>query len=374
MELEAKAGDLARALGLAALPLDDSRVRKIEALGAVRLEAHANESRIAVRSNILDLSIDAIVVGGEIEAPGEIAVPGARLAALVAAVPAGQMVTIAGTDSAATVTAGRSRYRLPILPLDQLPEPLQPGEPIGEIEINRDDALRLFARPLFAASTETTRFYLNGVFLQTAGGTLTAVATDGHRLCRITMPAGGNLSDDRRGIIPLTSAKIIIKILKAAKPDSTVMLRRTPTLFELHAGGVTFISKLIDAEYPAFEAVVPPVAGNNVIVNRAELARAITRLAAVADAEQKTRVAHVSWGAGENGLHLAIANDVGEDVIEAELTGAGKTAAQIPHLAELLDELEGERVSFNVNTHGDAILVRDPDDAGLAVLQMPCRF
>jgi DNA polymerase-3 subunit beta len=260
------------------------------------------------------------------------------------------------------------------LPLDQLPEPLQPGEPTGEIEINRDDALRLFARPLFAASTETTRFYLNGVFLQTADdGALTAVATDGRRLCRITMPAG-SLSADRRLIVPLASVKIIIKILKRAKPDSAVILRRAPALFELHAGDVSFISKLIDAEYPAVEKVVPPVSANNVIIDRIELAQAIARLAAVADAEQKTRVTHISWGAEENGLHLAVANDVGEDVIEAEVTGAGKTATQIPHLAELLDELEGERVSLNVNTHGDAILVRDPDDAGITILQMPCRF
>jgi DNA polymerase III sliding clamp (beta) subunit (PCNA family) len=120
--------------------------------------------------------------------------------------------------------------------------------------------------------------------------------------------------------------------------------------------------------------VVPPVAANNAIIDRTELAQAITRLAAVADAEQKTRIAHISWGAEESGLYLAIADAVGEDVIEAEVTGAGKTAAQLPHLAELLDELEGERVSLNVNTHGDAILVRDPDDAGLTILQMPCRF
>jgi DNA polymerase-3 subunit beta len=369
MKLEAKAGDLAGALALAALPLDDPRVRKIAALGAVRL-AVGDEGRIAVRSNILDLAVNALT-GGEIKEPGEIAVPGERLAALVAAVPAGQMVTITGTDSVATVTAGRSRYRLPILPLDQLP-PLRLGETLGEIEIGRDEALRLFARPLFAAAIEMTRFYLNGVFLQTTGGTLTAVATDGHRLCRISMPAG-NLSADRRLIVPLASVKIIIKILKRAKPASAVILRRAPALFELRAGDVSLISKLIDAEYPAFEAVVPPVSANNVIVDRIELAQAIARLAAVADAKQKTRVAHVSWGAGENELHLAVANDVGEDVIKAEVTGAGKTAAQIPHLAELLDELEGERVSFNVNTQG-AILVHDPDDAGLTVLQMPCRF
>ena len=86
------------------------------------------------------------------------------------------------------------------------------------------------------------------------------------------------------------------------------------------------------------------------------------------------RVARLSWGAEEDGLHLSLANDAGEDVLEADTGGVGGVAVQITHLAELLDELEGKRISLNVNAPGDAILVGDQDDEGLLILQMPCRY
>ena len=50
---------------------------------------------------------------------------------------------------------------------------------------------RLIDRTQFAISTEETRYYLNGIYLHTAGSakaaTLRAVATDGHRLAQIDL-------------------------------------------------------------------------------------------------------------------------------------------------------------------------------------------
>ena len=51
---------------------------------------------------------------------------------------------------------------------------------------------RLIDRTQFAISTEETRYYLNGIYLHSAGtakaATLRAVATDGHRLAQIDLP------------------------------------------------------------------------------------------------------------------------------------------------------------------------------------------
>ena len=49
---------------------------------------------------------------------------------------------------------------------------------------------RLIDRTQFAISTEETRYYLNGVYLHTAGrqgGDVARVATDGHRLAQIDL-------------------------------------------------------------------------------------------------------------------------------------------------------------------------------------------
>jgi DNA polymerase-3 subunit beta len=49
------------------------------------------------------------------------------------------------------------------------------------VDIEAKAARDLFARPAFAASSESTRYYLNGIFLHSVGDDLVAVATDGYR-------------------------------------------------------------------------------------------------------------------------------------------------------------------------------------------------
>jgi hypothetical protein len=239
MKLTIPAGDLDHALGLAALPLGDARVRKISSLGAIWLGVRGI-SHLVAASDVLDLAIDVGIDGAEIEEAGELAVPGERLAKLIAAVPPDCTVTITSSDSHATIAAGRSRYRLPILPLDQLPAPMVLGEMAAEIELDCDIALRAFSQPLFAVATDSARYYLSGVFLQTIDTDLITVAADGHRLCRVKMPApSGLLSDNRRLVVPLAACKLIVKILRITKPDSVVTLRRAATLFELRADDVS---------------------------------------------------------------------------------------------------------------------------------------
>ena len=55
------------------------------------------------------------------------------------------------------------------------------------------DLKRLIDKTQFAISTEETRYYLNGIYLHTAGTgkdmVLRAVATDGHRLAQVEFAA-----------------------------------------------------------------------------------------------------------------------------------------------------------------------------------------
>ena len=88
-----------------------------------------------------------------------------------------------------------------MFPLPDLPERHILGEETGRVELDAKAARDLFARPAFAASTEATRLYLNGIFLHSVGDDLVAVATDGYRLCRVTTPATTTLSTDRSLII-----------------------------------------------------------------------------------------------------------------------------------------------------------------------------
>jgi DNA polymerase-3 subunit beta len=243
--------------------------------------------------------------------------------------------------------------------------------------LKRDQALALFRRPLFAVSTETTRFYLNGILLHDAGADLVAVGTDGHRLARVTALGCAGLSADRRLIAPLAAVRIIIKLLTRSGVEEPLTLRRSGTLLEVMTAGFSFVTKLIDAEYPSYERVVLAPSGNSVIVSRAGLALALERIEAVTPEAKTKPTVGLVWKAGDPALRIVAPGwpDLADDLIEAEVSGTGRAAFQIRHGLELLEALKGDRVRIDNNADSHSpIHITDPDDPDFLVIQMPCTW
>ena len=203
----------------------------------------------------------------EAEAEGEVAVPLERLAALVRHFPADAEIAIAADDRAATVTSGRSRFKLPVFPIADLPERHILGEETGRVELDAKIARDLFARPAFAAADEASRPYLRGIFLHNTGDNLVAVAADGFRFCRVTTPATTTLSTDRSLIIPNEMVKTINRLLGNA--SGNVTLRRSERLFSVEGAGFAVVSTsgsmrpipiMRDGSHPRVRTSSPPAA------------------------------------------------------------------------------------------------------------------
>jgi DNA polymerase-3 subunit beta len=251
MKISASAGSLANAFALAA-GLITPKI-KIPALAAVRIKAAGDVATIT--TNVLDFAL-ALTLPASVEAAGELAVPAGRMAGLAAGFAADAMIEIRMEGPVGIVACGRSRYRLPCIPLGDMPPMLALAEETGRIEFAREEALALFKRPAFATSDEETRFYLNGILLHDVGEGLAAVATDGHRLCRLVIPGAAGLSSDYKLLIPNAAVEIARKILRD-KDSERVVLRRSRTLLEIATARATFVSRLIDASYPAYERLIP---------------------------------------------------------------------------------------------------------------------
>jgi len=370
MKITANAGELADALALAAILGEDKRLRNLRSLEAVSLVTDVTVMKIG--GNVLDFAV-SLAVPADIETLGALAVSGQRLAALAAGFPRDAKIQIADDGAAARVTCGRSRFQLPVIPQDELPAAPAIGEETGRTELVREEALTLFERPFFAMGTEQTRFYLCGVLLRDSDGALAAVATDGHRLCKAIIPGGGGLSQDDRLIVPRPAVKIILKLL-ADKSNERIVLRRSATLLAVEAAGFSFTSKLIDTTYPDYARIVPTPGNQAVTVERAALAQALKRVAAVADPAVKAKpVAGLQWQGDELRLCLAGHPDAADDVIDATVEGAGRTGVQIHYLAELLDSLNGKCARIDTTDTFAPVLITDPDDPDFLVVQMPCR-
>ena len=105
------------------------------------------------------------------------------------------------------------------MPLEDLPTTPTIDTVMGEAELAREDLLGAIRQVMFAASTEATRFYLNGVCLHDEGAQLVAVATDGHRLAKCRIPAAP-FSQDLSCIVPLATIGPLIKLLASRRPSA----------------------------------------------------------------------------------------------------------------------------------------------------------
>ena len=355
-------GSLVRSLGLAALPASEQQTRRIPALGAVSLASDGHG--LSVTATTFDGTITNWV---EAEVEGEVAVPLERLAALVRHFPADAEITIAADDRAATITSGKSRFKLPVIAVADLPERHILGEETGRVELDAKTARDLLSRPAFAAADEASRPYLRGIFLHNTGGNLVAVGADGFRLCRITTPATTTLSADRSLIVPIELVKTINRLLSNA--FGNVTLRRSDRLFSVEGAGFTLVSTRVDATYPDYERLIPCGGPNGVTVSCAALSECLARFAAVAGPEAGTPVVSLRWNA--DGLRLGAEGS--DDCLAADVEGAGETALQIRNLSELIGALRGDTVRISMAGPGSMVLVTDPQDENFFAGQMPIR-
>ena len=152
----------------------------------------SEKSRLSLKATDLDLEVTE-TLAAETGTGGSTTVPAHMFYDIVRKLPDGAQIVLEGDGdrSVLAIRAGRSRFTLQTLPENDFPD-LAAGDMTHSFKLAAADVKRLIDRTQFAISTEETRYYLNGIYLHTAGSatapTLRAVATDGHRLAQIDLP------------------------------------------------------------------------------------------------------------------------------------------------------------------------------------------
>jgi DNA polymerase-3 subunit beta len=205
---------------------------------------------------------------------------------------------------------------------------------------------------------------MRGVFLHNTADGLSAVMTDGRSLVRYTVPSGdATLSIDYTLVVPTAAAELISRQLMD-KATTTVMLRRSRRLFAVETESTTFVTRLIDTTYPAYEKIIPAPSPQAATVKRDALHAALSRALAVGHG----RDLKLAWADDE--LHL-VASDTIDDMIDAVVTGEDAIAIQAQFLDALLDEMRGTRVSLSVTNPNQPLRIADPDNGAFVGLLAP---
>jgi DNA polymerase III subunit beta len=231
----------------------------------------------------------------------------------------------------------------------------------------------MIERTSFAVSTEESRPILNGVLWQLADGEMRMVATNGHRLAKLSVPAGAGSAPHADLIVP---PKALAQVQRLFGGDEDIEVARSENHLGFRQGGRRVYTRLIEGPYPNYEQVIPKDNDRIAIADKETLTRALRRMAVVAS-EQTHRV-RMSFG--PNMLRLSVETpDLGEahEEMEVEYSGEGLDIGfNANYLLEVLRFMPTDEVRLSFKAPERAATVEPTDDqAGTYLcLVMPLRL
>ena len=312
--------------------------------------------RLTVRGTDLDIEITTSVpVSGDLPTT---TAPAKTLLEIVKKFPAGSEVTLEMDGETLIVKSGRSRFKLAVIAAASFPD-MKASEFDAELDV---DLAALFAPVAFAISSETTRYYLCGIYLAGDGKQLTSVATDGHRLAKHVLPDSAAKFDAI--IIPAKTVGVV--------PQGTVSVAVNREKVRFTTGHTVIVSKLIEGTFPDFERVIPKSNDRLVVVDRGALQSAVDRVGTVAS-ERGGKVVAFAVNGEVITLTVQAENDSATDEVAAEYDGEPvDSGMNARYLQDILAAVTGDKVTLAFGDSLGPILLRGDNDNWLGV-QMPMR-
>src|SRR5437588_326389 len=266
----------------------------------------------------LDIAVST-TVPAEVDAEGAVTLPAKKLVDIARELPSGPVRITAAGESRVGIECGRSKFKLLGLPREEFPSfPAVKFD--GAWKAAAGVVHKLVGHVAFAASTEESRPILNGVLWELRPDRMRMVATNGHRLAKMDVPAKGGSTADL--IVPPKALEQIRRLFAA---DDAIEVAKSDNHIGFRAGGTLVFSRLIEGPYPNYEQVIPRENDKAATVDKAAMAAALRRMSVVAS-DQTHRI------------RLAFAG------------GAVKFSVQTPDLGEAEGELALQGVR---RWHGD---------------------
>jgi len=350
----------------------------------------AEDMSLLLKATDLDLEVIERLAA-DVGAAGATTVPAHILYEIVRKLPDGAQVSLEsnGESGQLQLRSGRSRFNLQALPDSDFPD-LATGELGHAFNLAAGDLKRLIDKTQFAISNEETRYYLNGIFLHTTDVEghmmLRAVATDGHRLARVEIPAPDGAIGMPGVIVPRKAVSEVQKLIEDPGMEVRVEISAAKARFifgdpsansgqvpSANAGQVVLTSKLIDGTFPDYVRVIPSGNDKRLIVDRAPFAAAVDRVSTISSERGRA----VKLAVAEAKLTLSVTNpDSGSATEELDVdydSSPIDIGFNARYLLDITEQIDGDTVLFKLADPGSPTLVQDRDGAAALYVLMPMR-
>lgn len=331
-----------------------------------------NSSKISLTATDMDMDI-VEVTGCIVSQQGKTTLSAHTLYDIVRKLPDGAEIKIELLDLNVEVSAGKSKFILPTLPVDDYPI-MTEIEKGNEFALQSVDILNLIDNTKFAISSEETRYYLNGIYLHVPEDNkdkLRAVATDGHRLAQAEIPVPDGAQSIPGIIIPRKAVGEIRKLAEGTEQEVKVIVSKTKAKFIFPSSILT--TKLIDGSFPDYQRVIPKENLNKLVVANADFSKAVDRVSTVS--MEKSRAIKLSLY--KNLLSLNVnSHDLGNAFEELEIDYDSQNLEigfNSKYLLDISSQIQGKNIEILLSDFASPALITDPDQDGVIFVLMPMR-
>jgi DNA polymerase-3 subunit beta len=244
------------------------------------------------------------------------------------------------------IVCGKSRFNVVSLSADEYPA--LPEFEQKEYFEGKTTALReMIDRTMFAASTDATRYLLNGVFFEnTENNIIRMTATDGHRLSFVDHEVFMKLPELKRGIIIPKKGLIELRKMIDQSGEAIGLAFERGYIFAQFNGSFLFV-RLIEGEYPDYRQVIPKATDRVVKLQTEEFCSALKRVSLLAN--EKSR--GIKMILQNNLLIISSSNqDMGEACEEVDIEYSGDPidiGFNAKYLLDCLNVMNSEALEFH---------------------------
>jgi DNA polymerase-3 subunit beta len=251
------------------------------------------------------------------------------------------------------------------IPGEEFPSLPQPDENAPVLALDADTLSNLISSTHFSISTDETRLHLNSALFEWDGERVRMVTTDGHRLSKMEVQVPGKQATATM-LIPLKGVLELKRLCDEARGEGgrgdeaappIKMIQSGPNAF-FQLAGLSFSVKLVDAQFPPYQQVIPETSERAIRAPRLALADALKAVSIAAS--DRTGGVKLTLGSGKMRFESeSPESGEGFDEVLVEYDGPDVTIGfNARYFLDVLGAIDDEEIILGVSGELDPAVLR----------------
>ena len=351
-------------------------VREVKsALSNIKIEAE--DSKVYLSATDLEISIKTSIQANVVQ-NGIGSIPAKKLSSIIKTIDFNDTSIESikdgegGDRTVITDAEGKKNFNMSISGIDS--EDIQTIPKIDSkdtFDIPCTTFSEMIKKTYYSVAQEDTRFVFNGLYVVTDDTKIIIVGTDGRRLTKVEREINNHLPFEKGVIIPHKAIKEILRIIDSNDSGTVAIINNQ---IYVKVKEVELLCKLIDGNYPDYEAVIPKDSSNKVKIPKDRFA-IVLRQALIA-AEEPSKQVRLEFSSDNLTLSSATPGTTEASIsIPIEYSGEEvKIAFKGEYLSDIVKSIHDNEIVMEFKTSSSPVIFRDPSDLQYIAVVMPMKI